>query len=263
MPSTPASLPRIGLTVYREAAAWGPWDERADLLPATYADAVVDAGGAPLLLPPASVTREAADAVLDGVHGLVLTGGADVDPERYGARRHERTGPPRADRDGWEIALAHAALDRGMPLLAICRGLQVLNVALGGTLHQHLPDIVGHDGHCPVVGAHARHDVRIEPHSRLASAVGTAASVPTHHHQAVAALAPSLTAVAWADDGTVEAAERPDGPWVVGVQWHPEVADGRPLFAAFVAACRAAMIDTRPDRLQPVPAGVDHGMRAA
>lgn len=230
----PDFVPRIGLSCYREPARWGVWDEPADLLPASYARAVSDAGGAPLLLPPgepATVT-----AVLDGLHGLLIAGGADVDPDRYGQPRGEHTDQPRTDRDGWELALLAGALARRLPVLAICRGLQVLNVALGGDLVQHLPDQLGSNLHCPVVGVHGRHPVALAPGTRLAALLGEQPVVASYHHQAIDRLAPPLTATGWASDGTVEAVELADAGWVIGVQWHPEVFDGQPLFAAFVRA---------------------------
>lgn len=229
-----SAAPRIGLTTYREPAKWGVWDEPADLLPVSYSACVEGAGGAPLLLPPART--ELAAAVLDGLHGLVIAGGADVDPARYGADRDTRTGPARPDRDGWELALTRAALARDLPLLAVCRGMQVLNVAMGGELVQHLPDLVGHEAHCPTVGLHARHPVSLADGSRVAASLGGRADVATYHHQAVGRLGRDLVAAGWADDGTVEAVELPSAPWVVGVQWHPEVAGGSALFADFVAA---------------------------
>lgn len=232
-------LPRVGLSTYRERAAWGVWDEPVDLLPATYADAVTDAGAAALLLPPSRPGSASAAAVLDGLDGLVLTGGADVDPARYGAEPHSRFGGAREDRDGWETELARAALDRGLPVLAICRGLQLLNVTLGGDLLQHLPDAVGHEGHRPTVGRHGRHDVRTAAGSRVGRLLGDCTTVATYHHQAIDRLGACLTATAWADDGTVEAVEHDSAAWVVGVQWHPEVHDGAALFAGFVAACAA------------------------
>jgi gamma-glutamyl-gamma-aminobutyrate hydrolase PuuD len=179
----------------------------------------------------------AAQVVVEGLHGLVLAGGGDINPARYAAPRDPHTGPPRSDRDRWELALAQAALEQRVPLLAICRGMQVLNVAMGGDIIQHLPDVVGHDGHCPVIGRHGRHDVRVAPGSRVAALLGERASVATYHHQAVGRLGESLTPTAWTDDGTVEAVEHEDRPWVVGVQWHPEVHDGTALFTGFVAAC--------------------------
>ncbi|HEX3824761.1 MAG TPA: gamma-glutamyl-gamma-aminobutyrate hydrolase family protein [Mycobacteriales bacterium] len=230
---------RIGLTTYREPAAFGVWNEPADLLPITYADAIVAAGGAPIMLPPAARPAEVnafAEAVLDGLHGLVLTGGADVNPSRYDAPRDEHTGPERADRDGWEIALVRAAMARDLPLLGVCRGMQVLAVALGGTLLQHLPDAVGNDSHSPTIGVHGRHEVRLADGSRIADWLGAHTEVATYHHQSVERLPDSTIANGWAEDGTVEAFEVCDTTWTIGVQWHPEVYDGLPLFNAFVDA---------------------------
>jgi putative glutamine amidotransferase len=239
-PMDPSRLPpRIGLSAYRDPAAWGVWNEPADVLPASYADAVARAGGVALLLPVRDLgdLDFAAAAVLDGVHGLALTGGADLDPELYGAVRDTHTGPAKPDRDAWEIALLRAALERAMPVLAICRGLQVLNVALGGDLIQHLPDAVGHAGHCPVPGRHGGHEVRTAAGSRVGELLGASADVATYHHQAAGRLGTGLVATGWAADGTVEAVEHAGAEWVVGVQWHPEVRDGGRLFAGFVAAC--------------------------
>jgi putative glutamine amidotransferase len=230
---------RIGISTYRDKARWGVWDELADLLPTNYADAVVAAGGAPLLIPPTVVDLAGAEAVLAGLHGLVLAGGADVDPARYGARRDPETGAARPDRDVSEALLARAALAGGVPLLAVCRGMQVLNVALGGSLVQHLPDLVGHEGHCPTPGLHGRHDVSVADGTRLGSLLGSHVGVATYHHQAVADLGRGLVATAWAADGTVEGVELEEAGWTVGVQWHPEVADGGALFAGFVSQCEA------------------------
>ena len=237
--STVTNIPRIGMTTYREKAAWGVWHEPADLLPATYADAVAAAGGLALLLPPAAVGKlpNAAAVALDGLHGLVLTGGADVDPARYRAIRDPHTDSIRSDRDEWELALTAIALDRGLPVLAICRGIQLLNVALGGDVAQHLPDVVGHERHRPTVGRHGRHDVRLAAESRIGALLGPTATVATYHHQAVDRLGAGLVATGWATDGTVEAVELDSAPWVVGVQWHPEVHDGARLFAGFIGAC--------------------------
>jgi len=229
--------PRIGLTSYRESAQWGVWHASADLVPTSYSDAVRLAGGAPMLLPPGGSAAEA-QAVVQGLAGLVLTGGADVDPVRYAAPRDEHTGPARTDRDEWELILIQAAQAAGRPIFGICRGLQVLNVAFGGTLTQHLPDLVGTDEHCPTVGTHGAHDVRIADSGLVAAAMsGPRVSVATYHHQAIERLADGLIASAWADDGTIEAIEGPGAPWVVGVQWHPEVAGADALFEHFIAAC--------------------------
>jgi putative glutamine amidotransferase len=228
------SPPRIGLTTYREPARWGEWNEPADLLPAIYTGSVQEAGAVAVLLPPAPA--EHARAALDGVHAAVVTGGPDIDPERYDADRHPRTGGARAERDEWELAVVLEALRRDLPLLAICRGMQVLNTALGGTLHQHLPDVVGSDIHAPLVGAHGRHSVRIAAGSRLAATCGERVEIATHHHQAADRLGEGLVACGWADDGIVEAVEVVGRSWAFGVQWHPEAYGGAPLFAALVEA---------------------------
>ena len=224
----------IGLTTYAERAKVLAWDRDFALLHASYVAATAKAGGIAVLLPPQAAD---ADAVLDRVDGLVLTGGADVDPARYGQEPGERTSAPRAARDAWETALARAALRRGLPLLAICRGLQILNVTLGGTLHQHLPDVTGHEGHQPAPGVFGSVAVRPEPGTRTAELIGPRALVSCHHHQALARLAPGLVVTAVAGDGTVEAVEAEGQDFALGVQWHPEEneQDVR-LFAALVAA---------------------------
>lgn len=235
-------VPRIGLTTYRERAAFGVWDETTDLLPATYADAVSAAGGVPLLLPPVSgPTRpaEAAASILAGLHGLVLSGGADIDPVRYDAPRQPETGPPRADRDEWEISLIRQALAVDLPVLGVCRGMQMLAVALGGSLVQHLPDVVGNESHRPVEGIHGRHEVVLADGTRTAAILGPATEVATYHHQAVDRLPAGVLATGWARDQTVEAFEVCGATWAIGVQWHPEVHDGQRLFAAFLAAADA------------------------
>jgi putative glutamine amidotransferase len=239
-------VPRVGLTTYREPAAWGVWNEPADLLPTTYAEGVRTAGGVALLLPPGDA--RAIPSALDGVDGLLLAGGADVEPARYGAPREPATGPARPDRDAWELGLTRAALERDLPVLAVCRGMQVLNVALGGDLHQDLPLAVGSDLHLPHTGRHGRHDVRTAAGSAIQAMCGAEVSVATYHHQSVGRLADPLTPTAWASDGVVEAVEMRDRSWVMGVQWHPEVFAGAPLFEAFVAACAARAAQAGPSR---------------
>jgi gamma-glutamyl-gamma-aminobutyrate hydrolase PuuD len=231
-----AAPPRIGITTYREPARWGEWDQTADLLPVDYTTGVQDAGGVALLLPPAPAAQAA--AALDGVHGLVVAGGPDIDPDHYGAARHPRTGAGRVERDGWELALVRAALDRDLPLLAICRGLQILNTALGGTLIQHLPDVVGTDLHSPVAGAFGRHGVDLDPDGRLAALCGTRCEIATHHHQAIDCPGAGLVVCGRADDGTIEAVEVQDRTWAFGVQWHPEAHAGEALFTGLVDAAR-------------------------
>jgi gamma-glutamyl-gamma-aminobutyrate hydrolase PuuD len=226
--------PVIGVTTYQEKARWGVWDCPAVLVPADYVRQVSGAGGVPVLLPPIPDDVE----VLDRLDGLVLAGGADVDPARYGADRSPRTGAPQPHRDEAELALLAAALERDLPVLAVCRGLQLLAVLRGGTLVQHLPDVVGSDAHVPSPGTYGDNHVRIAPGSRLAGLIGTEATWACHHHQAVAELGEGLTPVAWSDDGTIEAAELGAARFVVGVQGHPEVGDDARLFAGLVDAAR-------------------------
>jgi putative glutamine amidotransferase len=231
----------IGLTTYAEPATMLVWQREFALLHATYVAATERAGGIAVLLPPqcSGAAPAAADEVLDRVDGLVLTGGADVDPLRYGEAPGERTSRPRVLRDEWETALARDALDRGLPLLAICRGLQIINVALGGTLHQHLPDLIGDERHQPGPGVFGDVDVNIEPGTRTAGLLGPRVRVSCHHHQALARLAPGLTVTGRADDGTVEAVEVPGQAFALGVQWHPEEnGEDTRLFAALVDAGR-------------------------
>jgi putative glutamine amidotransferase len=229
-----AAAPLVGLPTYVERARWGVWDRPAALLPASYVAAVADAGGVPVLLPPAA--PGAAARVVAALDALILTGGADVDPGRYGADRGPATQDPRPDRDGWEVALVAAALDRDLPLLAICRGAQVLNVARGGSLDQHLPDVVGHPGHQPEPAVLGATRVRLAPGSPLASILGAEVKVPCYHHQAIRRLGEGIEAVGWADDGTIEAAVVPGRRFAVAVQWHPEDGDDPRLFRALVAA---------------------------
>jgi putative glutamine amidotransferase len=231
------SAPLIGISAYCEQARWGVWDSQAMVLPRRYADRVSAAGGIPVLLPP---VPDVADA-LGQLDGLMLSGGGDVDPARYDARPAPETTSVREERDTAEFALLAAALSLRLPVLGICRGMQVINVARGGSLHQHLPSVVGHDGHAPVPGAFGSHAVRVAPDSRLAAILGAgSADVPTHHHQAVDRLGEGLTATAWTEDGTIEAFELDAGesPFLLAVQWHPEAGDDPRLFRALVAAAR-------------------------
>ncbi len=229
--------PLIGLSTYREQARWGVWDQRADVLPAQYAEAVVACGGVPVLLPPVDGPG-AADAVVARLDGLVISGGADVDPGRYGADPHPRTAGWRPDRDAWEAALLTAAEARGLPVLGVCRGMQLMAVHAGGTLDQHTPDLVGHETHSPGGDAYGSVEVETESGSRLASLVGARVEVSCHHHQSVATH-PGFTAVARASDGTVEAMEAGGDRWSVAVQWHPETRVEVGLMAGLVEAARA------------------------
>lgn len=227
------SRPLIGVTSDLAPARWADWVREAAVSPASYARAVARAGGLPVVVPPVSPSG-AAD-IAAGLHGLVFAGGGDIDPGLYGVRADERFGPYDATRDRFEIALVRAAVEAKVPFLAIGRGLQVVNVACGGTLIQHLPDVVGHERHAPDPVKLESHEVQIGASSRVGRAIGDHVAVPTGHHQAVNRLGSGLLAVAWADDQIVEAAELQGHPFAVGVQWHPEVSEEVPLFDALVA----------------------------
>ena len=228
--------PIIGVTTLVDQVKWGVWDRKVALLTMTYIDAISRSGGVPVLLPPNDF---GASEVVERLDGLILSGGADIDPARFGQEAHPRTVIV-ADRDAWEFAVLAAALDRDLPVLAICRGIQVLNVAVGGSLHQHLPDVLGHQDHLHTPGTFGSTKVRLEKGCRLEGLLGDRVTVPCHHHQAIDALGSGLVAVGWADDGVVEAAELADRRFVVGVQWHPEQDQGDlRLFQALVEEARA------------------------
>jgi putative glutamine amidotransferase len=227
--------PVIGLTSYREHASWGVWSQGADLLPASYADAIVRAGGVPVLLPPASDDPDAAAAVVERLDGLVISGGADVDPAQYGEQPGPRTGQARPDRDAWELALLDSAAAANLPTLGVCRGMQVMAVAAGGTLDQHTPDLVGHDDHNPEPGVFGDVDVTTTEESVVQSILGPTVSVRCHHHQSVHSH-PGYVATAWAADGTLEAMESEGTRFCLGVQWHPEAGRDQRLFDALVRA---------------------------
>ncbi len=243
-PSAPGPTPRpvIGLSCYLEPIDFGPWSRRAALLPHTYLDLIVAAGGVPVLLPPQPATSEAVTAVLDRVDGLVLTGGKDVDPRRYGEQPGPSTDAPREDRDAWETALARAAAARDLPLLGICRGLQVLDVAFGGSLVQHLPDALGSDRYSGDGATFRGNPVRTAEGSLAARILGPTADVRSYHHQAVARVADGLTPTArGADDEVVQALEVDGMTFGLAVQWHPEESpDDLRIARALVAAARAA-----------------------
>ncbi|OBH25551.1 gamma-glutamyl-gamma-aminobutyrate hydrolase [Mycobacterium sp. E1715] len=232
--------PVVGLTSYLERVRTGIWEMPAGYLPADYFQGVVIAGGAAVLLPPQPAEPQTVGSVLDGLHALVITGGYDLDPAGYGQRPHPSTDRPRVDRDAWEFALLRGALDRGLPVLGICRGAQVLNVALGGTLHQHLPDVLGHDGHRAGNGVFTKLPVRTVAGSRLAALVGESTTAQCYHHQAIDQVGEGLVVSAWDPDGVVEALELPGDGFVLAVQWHPEQSlDDMRLFAAIVDAARS------------------------
>ena len=227
--------PVIGITAYAEQARWGAWDLPAALIPLMYVRKVEEAGGRPLLVPPSELGVE---ETLDALDGLILSGGADLDPDVYGAEPHPETTGTRPDRDAAELALLSAALERDMPVLAICRGSQVMNVARGGDLVQHLPEVVGGQQHKETPGVFADHDVTVEPGTRLGSLLGERTPVKSHHHQGFGRVGEGLRPVAWAEDGTLEAIEDPDRQFAVGVLWHPEAGADDALFRALVEQAR-------------------------
>ena len=236
--------PLIGICAALERARWSVWDLQAFLLPRMYVDAVQRAGGAAVLLPVDPAWIEDPDEVLDRIDGLMLAGGADIDPAAYGAERHPATVDTVPERDAFELALTRRALERDLPFLGICRGMQLMNVASGGTLIQHLPDSRGHEDHRRAIGTFdgADHDVRLAPGSLAARAAGeTRHATKSHHHQGVDRVGEGLVVTGWAElDDLPEALERPDRRFALGVQWHPEADETSRLIAALVEEAAAA-----------------------
>ena len=235
--SDPAPL--VGVTTYLEQAQQGVWNVRAAFLPEQYLTGVTASGGIAILLPPQD--PDAADAAIAGLDGLILSGGADVAPELYGAVRHPLTDPSRVDRDAWELALFRAAEQRRIPVLAICRGLQLVNVARGGTLQQHLPESLGTERYRLGGGVFAENEVQVSDDTALADVLGAGeVQVHSYHHQGIGRLGEGLVAAARSDDGLVQAFVDTSAGHVVGIQWHPEEnAEDRRLFADLVAQARA------------------------
>jgi putative glutamine amidotransferase len=236
--------PVIGICGALEQARWGVWDQRVVLAPLDYVRAVQAGGGLALIIPPDPAFGRVPEQALSVIDGLILAGGSDVDPAAYGARPHEATRGIAPERDASEVALARAAIDADLPLLGICRGMQVLNVALGGTLVQHLPDTQGHERHRPSPGSFegSEHDVRLLEGSLAARATGGGVqATKQHHHQGVDRIGDGLQVTGWSElDELPEAVELPGRRFVLGVQWHPEADPDSALIAAFVAECAAA-----------------------
>jgi putative glutamine amidotransferase len=226
--------PIIGITTYVEQARWGHWDVPAALLPLRYIERVEAAGGRAVLVPPSS---DGTDELVERLDGVVFAGGSDLDPALYGAQPHPLTVGIRPERDTGEVALMACALQRDLPVLGICRGMELMTVVSGGSLVQHLPEVAGTDDHRAGDGTYALHDVRLQVGSRVHGILGEALRVPSYHHQGVESSG-SLKVTGWAHDETPEAVEALDHRFAVGVLWHPEVSDDLRLFEALVAATR-------------------------
>jgi putative glutamine amidotransferase len=227
--------PLIGITASVEEASYGAWTSPSALVPLVYVQAVEKAGGRAFVVPP---SEETAEETLDVLDGILFSGGADLDPAKYGSKPHPETYPDRPERDQAELALLTAALERDMPVLAVCRGSQILNVARGGDLVQHLPEVLGHERHRHTPGEFADHDVNLAPASRVGALLGERAPVKSHHHQGFGRIGEGLSESGWAEDGTVEALEDPSKRFAVGVLWHPEEGEDMALFEGLVQEAR-------------------------
>jgi putative glutamine amidotransferase len=223
--------PVIGITSYAEEVTWGAWVEEAALVPLSYVFAIERAGGRPLVIPPSEGAIEETLSVLDGI---LFSGGSDLDPALYDAEAHPETQGVHEARDRAEMALLGAALERDMPVLAVCRGSQVLNVARGGDLVQHLPEVLGHEEHKHTPGEYSDHDVTLKPDTCVGGILGDRAPVKSHHHQGFGRIGEGLREAGYAEDGTVEALEDPSKRFAVGVLWHPEEGEDMALFEALV-----------------------------
>ena len=233
--------PLIGITAYAEPSVrWGVWDVPAAVIPLAYVEQVERAGGRALLVPP---SEDGVEETLDALDGVLFSGGSDIDPEQYGHEPHPETSDVRPERDRGELALLRAALERDMPVLAVCRGSQVLNVARGGDIVQHLPEVVGDEKHKHTPGVFADHDVDLRAGTRLAELLGERAPVKSHHHQGYGRIGDGLVEAARAEDGTVEALELPGKRFALGVLWHPEEDAEGVLVRALVDEARAYRVD--------------------
>lgn len=236
--------PLVGVSMYRQTTSWWSWERDAALVPGVYLDVLESAGGQPVLIPPGSDDPPGGESLggVDGLvavlDGLLLIGGGDIDARRYGQIADERNGGASDRRDEVELALLDAALRRNLPVLAVCRGMQLLNVHLGGDLVQHLPDTLGSDRHQPRPGTFGKIAVSTRPGTVVRGLLGEHTEVLCSHHQSVGTLGRALTVTATSDDGVVEAVELPGRPFVVGVQWHPEESRDATLFEALVEAAR-------------------------
>ncbi len=230
--------PTVGITAATESVSYGVWREMpAFLSPAGYVRAVQRSGGRPVLLPPDPEDAREPDGLLDLLDALILTGGAgDLDPDLYGQEPHPETGPVQHERDAYELALVRAAISRRMPTLGICRGMHVLNVAYGGGLVQHLPEVLGHEEHRHTPGTFADHEVVLEAGSLAARAAGSERTpVKSHHHQGIREVGDGLRVTGWAtEDDVIEALEDPRCRFVLGVLWHPEEDEESQLIKALV-----------------------------
>lgn len=234
--------PVIGLCTALERARWSVWDQEAVLLPRNYVEEVARAGGLPVLLPPDAQSVDEPDETIGLLDGLLLAGGADIDPASYGQTPHAETQDSVPERDAFEIALTRAAIERELPVLGICRGMQLINVALGGTLDQHLPESIGDGRHRSTAGSFGTHRVRLAEGTLACEAAGTdGLLVMSHHHQGVDRLGEGLAVSGWSvDDDIVEAIELPDRSFALGVVWHPEEDETSEIIPALVAAARSA-----------------------
>lgn len=224
----------IGITSYTDEISWGAWQRHAAFVPSTYLSFVEAAGHSSRILAPGVALSP--EESLAGCAALILAGGPDVNPARYGVEAHALTGTPQDERDAWEFGLLTAAIATSTAVLGVCRGMQLINVYFGGTLVQHLPDLVDHDDHLVVPGHFGRHDVFLDPDSPMAEALGDVVSVPTYHHQGIDRLGDGVQPAGFATDGMIEAIVLPGVPHVWGVQWHPEEDCETALLTALIAS---------------------------